>query len=161
MVGGLHAIEHAMIAILPLYAMCDRWDIGGVSTEYHPELPSASIFIYDAYPGGIGLVEKGFEIIKNWVKNVLNVIENCPCKNGCPGCIMSPKCGNENTLLDKEAAIMILYEILNLKPYIPKPIEYKGSEIKIKQESNNQVEDPRKKLRHKIRKKLRDSRELK
>jgi len=102
--------------------LCDRWDIGGVSTDYHSELHSASIFIYDAYPGGIGLVEKGFEIIENWVKNVLKVIENCPCKNGCPGCIMSPKCGNENTPLDKEAAIMILHEILNLEPYKPKPI---------------------------------------
>jgi DEAD/DEAH box helicase domain-containing protein len=109
--GGLHACEHASIAILPLFALCDRNDIGGVSTPFHPDTGKAQIFIYDAYPGGIGIAEKGFEMITELWQATLKVIQECPCSDGCPSCIQSPKCGNNNQPLDKKAAIIILQEL--------------------------------------------------
>jgi len=111
-VGGLHAAEHAAIAILPLFAMCDRNDIGGVSTPLHPDTGRAQIFIYDAYPGGVGIAEKGFEIIQQLWQATLDAIAECPCHEGCPSCIQSPKCGNNNEPLDKKAAQMILKGLL-------------------------------------------------
>ncbi len=110
--GGLHAAEHAAIAMLPLFAMCDRSDIGGVSTPFHPDTGRAQIFIYDAYPGGIGIAEKGFELIRDLWQNTLRAIIECPCQEGCPSCIQSPKCGNNNEPLDKNAARMILEGLL-------------------------------------------------
>jgi len=110
--GGLHACEHAAIGILPLFALCDRNDIGGVSTPLHPDTGRAQIFIYDAYPGGIGIAEKGFEIIAQLWQATLKVIRECPCSDGCPSCIQSPKCGNNNQPLDKKAAIILLEELL-------------------------------------------------
>ena len=109
--GGLHACEHAAIGILPLFALCDRNDIGGVSTPFHPDTGRAQIFIYDAYPGGIGIVEKGFELIVELWQATLKVIRECPCFDGCPSCIQSPKCGNNNQPLDKKAAEIILEEL--------------------------------------------------
>ena len=109
--GGLHACEHASISILPLFALCDRNDIGGVSTLFHPDTGKAQIFIYDAYPGGIGIAEKGFEMITELWQATLKVIEECPCSDGCPSCIQSPKCGNNNQPLDKKAAIILLQEL--------------------------------------------------
>jgi len=109
--GGLHACEHASIAILPLFALCDRNDIGGVSTPFHPDTGKAQIFIYDAYPGGIGIAEKGFEMITELWQATLKVIQECPCSDGCPSCIQSPKCGNNNQPLDKKAAVIILQEL--------------------------------------------------
>ncbi len=109
--GGLHACEHASISILPLFALCDRNDIGGVSTPFHPDTGKAQIFIYDAYPGGIGIAEKGFEMITELWQATLKVIEECPCSDGCPSCIQSPKCGNNNEPLDKKAAIILLQEL--------------------------------------------------
>jgi DEAD/DEAH box helicase domain-containing protein len=106
--GGLHATEHAAIGLLPLFALCDRNDIGGVSTPFHPDTGRAQVFIYDAYPGGIGIAEKGFELISELWQATLTAISECPCQEGCPGCIHSPKCGNNNEPLDKEAAIVIL-----------------------------------------------------
>ena len=106
--GGLHAIEHAAIGILPLFAMCDRQDIGGYSTEYHVETAKPQIFIYDAHPGGIGIAEKGYEFILELWQRTLELITECSCQDGCPGCIQSPKCGNNNVPLDKEAARMTL-----------------------------------------------------
>jgi DEAD/DEAH box helicase domain-containing protein len=106
--GGLHAAEHAAIAILPLFALCDRNDIGGVSTPLHPDTGRAQIFIYDAYPGGIGIAEKGFSMITELWDATLKVIAECPCQEGCPSCVQSPKCGNNNKPLDKEAAKIIL-----------------------------------------------------
>ena len=111
--GGLHATEHAAIAMLPLFALCDRNDIGGVSTPIHPDTGKAQIFIYDAYPGGIGLVEKGFEIITGLWLATLEAIEDCPCQEGCPSCIQSPKCGNNNEPLDKKAALILLRGLLD------------------------------------------------
>lgn len=109
--GGLHACEHAAIGILPLFALCDRNDIGGVSTPFHPDTGKAQIFIYDAYPGGIGIAEKGFEMITRLWQATLKVIEECLCSDGCPSCIQSPKCGNNNQPLDKKAALIILQEL--------------------------------------------------
>ena len=109
--GGLHACEHAAIGILPLFALCDRNDIGGVSTPFHPDTGKAQIFIYDAYPGGIGIAEKGFEMITRLWQATLKVIEECPCSDGCPSCIQSPKCGNNNQPLDKKAAIILLQDL--------------------------------------------------
>ncbi|MFC1871403.1 DEAD/DEAH box helicase [Chloroflexota bacterium] len=110
--GGLHAAEHAAIAILPLFALCDRADIGGVSTLLHPDTGKAQVFIYDAYPGGIGIAEKGFELMEELWRATLKAIEECPCLDGCPSCIQSPKCGNNNQPLDKKAARILLEGLL-------------------------------------------------
>jgi DEAD/DEAH box helicase domain-containing protein len=106
--GGLHALEHCSIAILPLFALCDRNDLGGVSTPFHPDTGKAQIFIYDAHQGGTGIAEKGFEFIHDLWQKTLQVIKECPCEEGCPSCIQSPKCGNNNKPLDKKAAEVIL-----------------------------------------------------
>ena len=112
--GGLHAAEHAAIAILPLFAMCDRNDIGGVSTPFHADTGRAQIFIYDGYPGGIGIAEKGYEIVEQLWAATLKAIEECPCRDGCPACIQSPKCGNNNEPLDKKAAVILLRGLLGV-----------------------------------------------
>ena len=106
--GGLHAAEHACIALLPLFALCDRNDLGGVSTPFHPDTGKAQIFIYDAHPGGTGIAEKGFEVIQDLWRETLRLIAECPCDDGCPSCVQSPKCGNNNQPLDKKAAQTIL-----------------------------------------------------
>jgi len=113
--GGLHALEHAAIAMLPLFALCDRNDIGGVSTPFHTDTGRAQIFIYDAYPGGIGIAAKGFEMMEELWAATLEAIEECPCQEGCPSCIQSPKCGNNNEPLDKKAAIILLHGLLGIK----------------------------------------------
>jgi DEAD/DEAH box helicase domain-containing protein len=110
--GGLHACEHAAIGILPLFALCDRNDIGGVSTPFQPDTGKAQIFIYDAYPGGIGIAEKGFEMITELWQATLKAVEACPCTDGCPSCVQSPKCGNNNQPLDKKAALILLEQLL-------------------------------------------------
>ena len=110
--GGLHAAEHAAIAMLPLFTLCDRNDIGGVSTPLHPDTGRAQIFIYDAYPGGIGIAEKGFELVEKLWQATLDAITACPCQEGCPSCIQSPKCGNNNKPLDKKAAQILLEGLL-------------------------------------------------
>jgi len=124
--GGLHAAEHAAIAILPLFALCDRNDIGGVSTPFHPDTGRAQIFIYDAYPGGIGIAEKGFDLIEELWQATLKAITECPCQEGCPSCIQSPKCGNNNKPLDKKAAQILLEGLLG---------EFKRGEAPLKQTS--------------------------
>ena len=113
--GGLHAIEHAMIAMSPIYAMCDRWDVGGISTPMHLDTGKPTIFIYDSYEGGIGISEKLYELVQKMFATTLQLIKDCECEEGCPSCIYSPKCGNENEPLDKEAAIIILDRILEMK----------------------------------------------
>jgi DEAD/DEAH box helicase domain-containing protein len=110
--GGIHATEHAAIGILPLFAMCDRWDIGGLSTPRHPDTDAAQIFIYDGFPGGVGIAEKGFELLPELWAATLEVIRGCPCADGCPSCVQSPKCGNNNHPLDKRAAELILQRLL-------------------------------------------------
>ncbi len=106
--GGLHALEHAAIGLLPLYALCDRNDIGGLSTTFHADTGRAQIFIHDAHPGGIGIAEKGYELIKELWDATSKAIGECPCHDGCPSCIQSPKCGNNNEPLDKEGAKQLL-----------------------------------------------------
>jgi DEAD/DEAH box helicase domain-containing protein len=110
--GGLHAAEHAAIAILPLFALCDRNDIGGVSTPLHPDTGKPQIFIYDAHPGGVGIAEKGFDLVEELWQTTLKAIEECPCQDGCPSCVQSPKCGNNNKPLDKKAAQVLLEGLL-------------------------------------------------
>jgi len=110
--GGLHATEHAAIGILPLFALCDRNDIGGVSTPLHPDTGQPQIFIYDGHPGGIGIAEKGFELIEPLWEATLKNIQECPCTEGCPSCVQSPKCGNNNQPLDKQAAKILLEGLL-------------------------------------------------
>ena len=112
--GGLHATEHAAIGILPLFALCDRNDIGGVSTPLHPDTGKPQIFIYDAYPGGIGIAEKGFDLVEELWQTTLKAIKECPCQDGCPSCIQSPKCGNNNKPLDKKAAQILLEGLLGV-----------------------------------------------
>jgi DEAD/DEAH box helicase domain-containing protein len=110
--GGLHAAEHAAIGILPLLAMCDRNDIGGLSTPSHPDTGGPAIFIYDAYPGGIGIAEWGYQRLEELWARTLEAVAACTCEAGCPSCVQSPKCGNNNQPLDKEAARRILGALL-------------------------------------------------
>jgi DEAD/DEAH box helicase domain-containing protein len=110
--GAAHAAEHAAIGLLPLVATCDRWDVGGVSTAFHPDTGSCAIFIYDGYPGGAGIAERGFGAAERWLGATLEAIRSCPCQSGCPSCVQSPKCGNGNEPLDKGAAASLLAEVL-------------------------------------------------
>jgi DEAD/DEAH box helicase domain-containing protein len=106
--GALHAAEHALIALLPLYAMCDRWDIGGLSTPWHWQTDTPSIFVYDGYPGGIGLTKRGYQAFESLAADARSLIMECPCENGCPSCVQSPKCGNLNEPLSKPGAVALL-----------------------------------------------------
>jgi DEAD/DEAH box helicase domain-containing protein len=110
--GSAHAAEHAGIGLLPLFAMCDRWDIGGVSTPVHQDTGVCTVFIYDGYPGGAGIAERGFEAGAEHLRATLEAISGCPCERGCPSCVQSPKCGNGNEPLDKHGAIRLLSTIL-------------------------------------------------
>jgi DEAD/DEAH box helicase domain-containing protein len=106
--GALHAAEHALIALLPLYAMCDRWDIGGLSTPWHWQTDQATVFIYDGYPGGIGLSRRAHDAFGELAADARRLIAECPCECGCPSCVQSPKCGNLNEPLSKEGAVRLL-----------------------------------------------------
>ena len=112
LLGSLHAAEHAMIALLPLWAMCDRWDIGGLSTNVHFQTGRPTIFVYDGHPGGVGITARGFEAFEGWVADTAKMIEGCPCEHGCPSCVQSPKCGNLNDMLDKAGALKLLRRML-------------------------------------------------
>ncbi len=108
LLGTLHAAEHALIALLPLWAMCDRWDIGGLSTNIHPQTGRPTIFVYDGHPGGVGITERGFEQFEGWARDTEALLRGCPCHDGCPSCVQSPKCGNLNDMLDKHGALTFL-----------------------------------------------------
>ena len=106
--GSLHAAEHAQIAVLPLIAMCDRWDVGGLSTAFHAQTGRATVFIYDGHPGGVGITRLGFHRFEDLVRDALRLIGECPCRAGCPSCVQSPKCGNLNEPLNKNGALELL-----------------------------------------------------
>ena len=112
LLGALHAAEHTQIAVLPLLAMCDRWDIGGLSTNLHPQTGGPTIFIYDGHPGGIGITRRGFLAFDALVDDAHRLISECPCEKGCPSCVQSPKCGNLNEPLSKRGAAELMGRML-------------------------------------------------
>jgi DEAD/DEAH box helicase domain-containing protein len=112
LLSTLHAAEHALISMLPLWAMCDRWDIGGLSTNLHPDTLRPTIFVYDGHPGGVGITQRGYEEFEGWVADTAQMLAACPCHDGCPSCVQSPKCGNLNEFLDKAGARTLLERLL-------------------------------------------------
>ncbi len=114
LLGSLHAAEHAQIAVLPLIAMCDRWDIGGLSTNMHPQTGGPTIFIYDGHPGGIGITRLAYQRFEELCRDAHRLIAECPCESGCPSCVQSPKCGNLNEPLSKAGALAVLKGMLAL-----------------------------------------------
>ena len=125
--GGIHALEHALISMFPLFALCDRNDIGGIAVPLHPQAQKSAVFIYDGYPGGVGLAARGFEMIEELLAKTGELIGRCPCDSGCPSCIHSPKCGAGNKPLDKTAASLLVKGLLG--------------EVPLKVESRKQGED--------------------
>jgi DEAD/DEAH box helicase domain-containing protein len=124
LLGSLHATEHAQIAVLPLIAMCDRWDIGGLSTNFHPQTGSPTIFIYDGHPGGIGIARTAFARFEELCQDAQRLIAECTCASGCPSCVQSPKCGNLNEPLSKAGAGLVLERMLDAaaEPALPAAI---------------------------------------
>ena len=110
--GALHAGEHGLIGLLPLFAMCDRADIGGLSTPVHRQSRLPTVFVYDGYPGGVGISRRGYDAFESLARDTLGVITRCPCEKGCPACIQSPKCGNWNEPLSKDGAVSLLRYVL-------------------------------------------------
>lgn len=114
--GAAHAAEHAAIGLMPLIATCDRWDIGGVSTELHPDTGRCTVVVYDGHPGGAGFADRGFVAAQQWWRATRDHIASCECASGCPSCVQSPKCGNGNEPLDKRGAVLLLDALLSGAP---------------------------------------------
>jgi DEAD/DEAH box helicase domain-containing protein len=114
--GAIHAAEHAMIALFPLLAICDRGDIGGISYTFHPQVGAPAIFVYDGHEGGAGLAARGFADLEDLLGRTVDLLRACPCEDGCPSCVQSPKCGNGNQPLDKEHAALVLEVLLGRAP---------------------------------------------
>lgn len=110
--GALHAVEHAAIGLFPLVALCDRNDLGGISLSFHPQLGAAGVFVYEGHEGGVGICKKGFQELPALLASVAELVDRCPCEDGCPSCIQSPKCGNGNRPLDKRGARRLLAHLL-------------------------------------------------
>jgi DEAD/DEAH box helicase domain-containing protein len=117
--GSAHAAEHCSIGLLPLFATCDRWDIGGVSTARHPDTGRLTVFVYDGHPGGAGFAERGYAVASDWLRATRETIATCECRDGCPSCIQSPKCGNQNNPLDKTGAVRLLDALLLASASLP------------------------------------------
>ena len=111
--GALHAAEHAAIGLLPLFAICDRWDVGGMSTVLHPHTGRPTVFVHDGHPGGAGFAERGHAVLGRWLTATRAAIGDCECRTGCPSCVQSPKCGNGNAPLDKSGAVRVLTVVLD------------------------------------------------
>jgi DEAD/DEAH box helicase domain-containing protein len=111
--GALHAAEHAAIGLLPLFAICDRWDIGGMSTALHAHTGCPTVFVHDGHPGGAGFAERGHAVLAAWLAATRAAIGDCECRTGCPSCVQSPKCGNGNVPLDKAGAVLVLDLVLD------------------------------------------------
>jgi DEAD/DEAH box helicase domain-containing protein len=126
--GAIHAVEHAAIGMMPLFFMCDRWDIGGVSTPNHPDTGQATIFIYDGHPGGVGIAEGTYPRLAELLTATAEMIASCPCPDGCPSCVQSPKCGSNNQPLDKRGALFLLERLLQ-NPQAP-PMDAAGKRTK-------------------------------
>ncbi|ATZ59566.1 DEAD/DEAH box helicase [Methanobrevibacter smithii] len=138
--GGLHGAEHALIGLFPLHVMCDRFDIGGLSTNYHEDTQEATIFIYDAYEGGIGITQKAVDVFVDLLKSTRDLLKNCDCHDGCPSCIYSPKCGNDNKPLHKKATEYILNYMCTLISQNPKKTAIeKVEENEIEEISTNDI----------------------
>ena len=131
--GGIHALEHAAISMFPLFALCDRNDIGGISTPYHEQVCKSAVFIYDGHPGGVGLAHKAFDVIWELLEKTRTLIRSCGCEKGCPSCIHSPKCGSGNKPLDKSACLMILDELLTTEKIEenPEPLDESPEDLEV------------------------------
>lgn len=123
--GGIHALEHAAIGIMPLLVMTDRNDLGGISIPFHPQIEKAAVFIYDGAPGGLGLSRQAFENSEKLLQRTFDAIATCKCETGCPACVHSPKCGSGNRPIEKASALKILQLILNASEtnQLPKTIK--------------------------------------
>jgi DEAD/DEAH box helicase domain-containing protein len=121
--GALHAAEHAAIGLLPLFAICDRWDVGGMSTVLHPHTGRPTVFVHDGHPGGAGFAERGHAVLGRWLTATRAAIGDCECRTGCPSCVQSPKCGNGNAPLDKLGAVRVLDVVLDAlgEPHVAPP----------------------------------------
>lgn len=115
--GAAHAMEHCAIGLLPMFAPCDRWDIGGVSTILHPDTNACTIFVHDGHPGGAGFADRGYARAEEWALATLERLEQCGCDAGCPSCVVSPKCGNANQSLDRDAARRLLTALLGIDAF--------------------------------------------
>lgn len=131
--GGIHAMEHAVIGILPLLVLCDRNDIGGISHPWHDQLEGAAVFIYDGYKGGVGLTRKGFSLINKLLEQTRRIVKECPCETGCPSCVHSPKCGSGNRPIDKSSCLHILDLLLNTTE---KPAPLLRSKARLQKQGN-------------------------